>query len=847
MNEQDIIKRIENKTKDLPIPDSISPSNMEKMLNEHVNGTIDNSSDADVAANSDNADARTTNLNKTIDIHDGRTAATNTNSINYNNSTARKRLALAFAACLGVIIIGSGAATIIKHNSTEESYKTAMTEAAFDSDYAESESADEAVMDEAANESAGAASDTTYDSEAEDEEIGRELALAGDLHQAESYDEYYDAVKAGYDNYMSKFYDTDIGAEYNDVYITDTTEAAFEDGLQAESDGIFDTAIEEAAPADEAASDYNMSDSAGGSVSDLAITNGADTRGTASAKSTDSTKQSESDKDYSTTNTQEKAVDEGDIVKTDGEYIYVAHTGSYDFSPYITITKAGKNGSLDNVSSIELPEISGKSPTLHEIYLYKDYLVALYSCTYTDDRHLSSSTYTDIYNDYRYDPGITKSFISIYNIKNKDNIELVKTLSQSGYYEGSRISGGFLYTISNFNRRNAVFESNEKDSQKAYEEYIPFLNDDKLPVSNLYYSDHLENMSTYVVTSVDLSKPDSFADSKGVSTSDAQLYVGEESIYLYSSVYDNIQKTELLKIGYSKGRLTVGSRAVIAGYLYGSFALSEYNGDLRIVSTIPANNFSWYRTGVFTNSGSDENTVRLNEDINALYVLDENMHLIGRLTGLAPGEQIYSARFMGDIGYFVTYRNTDPLFSVDLSNPREPKILGALKIPGFSNYLHFYGDNILLGLGEEHDPVSSEFYGLKLSMFDISDPSNVTENDKYVMYDTYSSPAQYQHKALMIDSGKNVFGFCYDAEEITSANGNTASEYYSYGYYYSTFTYDENKGFIRTATYRLDYDYMYDIEDVRGLFIGDYFYLVTPTSIESYRLGDTERIDIVGA
>ena len=101
-----------------------------------------------------------------------------------------------------------------------------------------------------------------------------------------------------------------------------------------------------------------------------------------------------------------------------------------------------------------------------------------------------------------------------------------------------------------------------------------------------------------------------------------------------------------MKIGYEKGRLTVGNSAVVTGYLYDSFALSEYNGHLRIVATIPANNISLLRsdTDIAPQNTTESQIV---EDVNALYILDEKMELTGKLTGLAPGEQIYSARFMG--------------------------------------------------------------------------------------------------------------------------------------------------------------------------------------------------------
>ena len=190
---------------------------------------------------------------------------------------------------------------------------------------------------------------------------------------------------------------------------------------------------------------------------------------------------------------------------------------------------------------------------------------------------------------------------------------------------------------------------------------------------------------------------------------------------------------------------------------------------------------------------------------------------------LAEGEDIRSARFLGDIGYFVTFRNTDPLFSVDLSDPSDPKILGELKITGFSSYLHFYGENKLLGVGNEVDPETGAYTGIKLAMFDVSDPSNVKQLHKFVIKDTYDCPLFYNYKAAMIDTEKNVFGFMCDSS-------------------YMVFCYDEEKGFENVFTENLGdsyYGYSYrGLQEVRGCFIGDDFYLVGGGQIRIYDMAN---------
>lgn len=818
MKEEDIMKRITEESKELPIPERLSPENMENMLNDYMEHNP---------------------------AHD-----------NTKKRVSGRQFGTAMAACFAVLLLGISATGIVKWNrernsstSTSDYAAEMAVEEAADSELQgknknESISSDEAV--ETADDSATAES---FDSdEEENEQLETDLALAGDLSTPESYEDYYDTIRSAYEEYYARFsdvYNYDIGG------ITEAPAVEYEtngddkstDGYSI-SDDVRDYAAEEAAADD---SDYASFDDAAGATNSVQSSDFSDniTEAPLAEEAVEDAEASSASKEYSTTNTQEKTVDEGDIVKTDGEYIYTARYTAYyydsyydsDSSPTITITKAD-DGKLSEVSTIKLDYlIADNNSTTYEycrfqdFYLYKDSLIVLY----TREREFPSAKYS--YTLYR-----TNSNIVIYDISNRENPKKQKTLTQSGYYEGSRISDGYLYTVSSFYTDNDIFDDPKTDASD-YERYIPYLNNKVIPCDSIYYSRHLLDMNTYVVTSVDLDNPDDFADAKSVAATGAQLYVGTASIYLYSTLYDEIEKTEIMKIGYKKGRLTVGSRAVIAGYLYDSFALSEYDGHLRIVATIPANSFSWFDRGVWRNS-ADGFDMTLNEDINALYILDQNMRLTGRITGIAPGERIYSARYFGDIGYFVTYENTDPLFSVDLSDPTEPKIIGKLKIPGFSRYLHFYGTDTLLGIGEERDPYTQNFEGIKLSMFDIQDPSNVTEEDKFILKDAYYSSALYNHKAIMIDPVKNVFGFCFECEYYNRRTGEYDYLYdSSFEYCYATYTYDKEKGFVETARYPLDFDYMYNLEDVRGLYIGDYFYLVTPEFIKSYKLGTEKRVD----
>ena len=179
---------------------------------------------------------------------------------------------------------------------------------------------------------------------------------------------------------------------------------------------------------------------------------------------------------------------------------------------------------------------------------------------------------------------------------------------------------------------------------------------------------------------------------------------------------------------------------------------------------------------------------------------------------------------MRDTGYFVTFRQVDPLFSADLSDPASPQIIGELKIPGFSEYLHPYGEGRLLGIGMDVDEEGVTTEGVKLSMFDISDPGNVTEVSKYILEDKYGTDVSYNYKAVFVDVDKNLFGF--------RAYGGTGDVYY-------LFSYDESEGFQEMFSRELA---AYG-GDVRGVYAGEKFYLVVGNTVESFTLSGFEKID----
>ena len=302
-----------------------------------------------------------------------------------------------------------------------------------------------------------------------------------------------------------------------------------------------------------------------------------------------------------------------------------------------------------------------------------------------------------------------------------------------------------------------------------------------------------------MVSSVDVANPGEIQDTKAIFSDGGELYVSNDNIYWYETQWSDKTETVIKRISYKDGKLKAEASGKVDGYINDSFSIDEYDGYLRVVTT--------------------------DDETNGLYILDSKMKEVGSITGLAEGEQVYSARLLGDTGYFVTYEQTDPLFSVDLSDPKNPKIIGKLKIPGFSEYLHFYGENQLLGIGMDVDEDGFTTNGVKLSMFDISDSSDVKEIQKYTLENVYSAAVMYDYKAVLIDPEKNVIGF--------AADGNNGENYY-------VFSYNNTNGFECLMSETVNGN---GYQSARGVYVDNTLYVVKGNIIEAYDMADYQKID----
>ncbi len=240
--------------------------------------------------------------------------------------------------------------------------------------------------------------------------------------------------------------------------------------------------------------------------------------------------------------------------------------------------------------------------------------------------------------------------------------------------------------------------------------------------------------------------------------------------------YDTMEWTVIHKISVDEGDIDIERSGNVPGTIHNQFAMDEYDGVLRVATTInPWWNRRWFEPAVdVIQEKTDVEITRNSDPTNNVYTLDRNMELMDELEGLAPGERIFSTRFVGDRLYMVTFRQVDPFFVIDLSDPNDIEELGELKIPGFSRYLHPYDEDHIIGIGRDASD-TGRTRGIKISLFDVSDVNNPEEVAQWVAKDRYSqTSAEWEHKAFLFDREKNLLvlpAYSYDYEEGSSYNG----------------------------------------------------------------------------
>ena len=454
------------------------------------------------------------------------------------------------------------------------------------------------------------------------------------------------------------------------------------------------------------------------------------------------TNSSNEEKNYSETNTQVKGVDEADIVKTDGKNIYYVVK---EYNGYgIAIINVNTNEKVNKI------EYDNNEIYPSEIFLYKDKLIVIgnkyqNNKTVIEETETTSKRYLELA-DVAY-IGNSMTTIVVYDVSDVLNIKEIRKVEIEGNYISSRMIEENIYVISSKDLYQYYYGSLREDELQS--RYLDTAISDDLickDYKDIYYFPESEESNYLNIASFNVNNLED-ANVKTFLGAGSDVYCSENNLYItktnwnYKMIEDSTAETSIYKISLNGTKLVLEAETKIPGMIINQFSLDEYNGNLRIAVT------------KYNNNSSEDTS-------NNLYILDSKLSVIGSIENMAEGEEIYSVRFMGNKGYIVTFKQVDPLFVIDLSNPINPSVVGELKIPGYSSYLHPYDENHIIGIGyntTETSYGSTVNDGIKLSMFDVSNPTNPVEMFNTVIGDKHTNTsATYDHKAVMFSKEKNI-------------------------------------------------------------------------------------------
>lgn len=567
---------------------------------------------------------------------------------------------------------------------------------------------------------------------------------------------------------------------------------------------------------------------------------------------------SSSKAEFSETNIQEVGVDEPDTVKTNGSHIFTINS-NYN-TPAVQITSVdGGNLSLDASVLFNKSKPRG-------LFLNNDQLIVIASSDFYNITPFSSSDEDIVFVDSEtsietaqakleasqpdfeimeeslsmpYLRDENKLEVYIFDISSTTEPSLLRKVSVEGSYNNARLINDQLLFVSNYN----PYFIGDKEEIKG-EELIPEVTyDNQSPqkiseCTDIKYLPNHSGMNFLVVSSLDTKTQDSKLDSEVVIASTSDIYVSKENMYLTQPSYNYQRfsdfeaeegiKTNIFKFNILPSGIDLNGVMSVPGTPLNQFSMSEYNGEFRVATT------------------SDQWGISGNDSQNNLYIFDKNLNRVGVLEGLAPGERIFSTRFIGEKAYMVTFRQVDPLFVIDLSNSSNPKVLGELKIPGFSDYLHPYDENHLLGFGKDAT-LDGFAQGMKVSLFNVEDPTNPTQLHTFNIGDRgTSSELLYNHKALLFSKEKNIMAFPVSIYTKKSPGVDSWGDLSFVGAL--NLGLDLEKGFTEQGRYThldsaVDGEEYWSYADVdqiqRILYIGDNLYTISNHKIQSHFGQDT--------
>ena len=568
---------------------------------------------------------------------------------------------------------------------------------------------------------------------------------------------------------------------------------------------------------------------------------------TAQESSIDSTVTTQSTKEYSTTNIQVENVDEADITKTDGDYIYSLSEDKVIITDVKDETQIKIVAEIDSKNSNTIPS---------DLILYHDKLIII-----SEEMKTTSSYY------YSYNNSNT-TMVSVYDISNKEQPKEIKNYQLEQPYYTSRCIDGRLYVIS------SGYLKEEND------EIVTYYYEDGKQIDPGYKSikriKGIDTTDQTILSMLDLNNMNESVKVNSYLMDVQNAYVSENNIYLleekyegsYSSApkissifgfygilgafvddneYDYGTYTYIYKFNLLEdGSIQYDKKAKEKGQTINQFSIDEYEENLRVA--------------LYNNEGS------------RIVIFNNEMEKIGETEKLAEGEKMYSSRFLGNKAYLVTYKTVDPLFVVDLSNPEKPQVLGELKIPGYSTYLHPYDENHLIGIGMQTEEkiyrdssgrvtsTAAVITGMKMALFDVTDVNNPIQISDTIIGDSRTTSAILtNHKALLFSKEKQLLAIPVnnytedfeiesssdEYESMVKSYTNYKKQYVSEGYFVYNINLTDGftlKGTITHEKTKSKYSYYNASRLLRGLYIDDNLYTVSEDYIKVNRLDDLQEI-----
>ncbi|HHX94448.1 MAG TPA: hypothetical protein GX691_01305 [Clostridia bacterium] len=553
---------------------------------------------------------------------------------------------------------------------------------------------------------------------------------------------------------------------------------------------------------------------------------------------------SQASKEYSGTNVQVEGVDEGDIVKTDGEYIYQV------CSNRLVISRAYPAREMKVHKVISFSE----NCTPSELYVDDAFLVVIASVSGRTYDYAPTRPGSEIYPPpARYQPFVK---VIVYDITDKNSIKNVRELELDGNYLSSRKVGSFLYLAANKHIDRYYIMEGSRPDLPGYRDSASGGDYTEIGLDKIRYFPDCSTPSYLLIAGLDLNQPAKNADVSSYLGSGEEIYVSRSALYTAITRYQRPSpllkggkgailpaeaNTSIYKFALSEGNVSYKAAGKVPGRILNQFSMDAYKGYFRAATT----------TGDIWRQ--DEGTSK-----NNIYVLDGGMNIIGQLENIAPGERIYSARFVGDRAYLVTFKKVDPFFVIDMSSPRTPRVLGALKIPGYSDYLHPVDNNHVLGFGKDtveekwtdwngNEGSTAYYRGMKIALFDVSDVTRPVEKFKTVIGDRGTdSPLLHDHKALLFDKDKGLMAFPVTVMEVKGdkAGATAYGEFVFQGAYVYSFSIEKGFTLRGKITHLSGEDllksghswYHSDKNVERVLYIGDILYTTSGRMIKAHDL-----------